>query len=99
MEEEENVQPMLSIGRALTFKNETEDDTIYSFITESMSITKHSYQVLDNTLSELEHEEIIEESLAKSVEIVHIVENLKSTPVEIRPGKTLNVNPILAPDE
>ena len=32
LEEEENAQPFVSIGRELTFKNETEDDTINSFL-------------------------------------------------------------------
>ena len=54
LEEEENTQPFLTIGRDLTFKNETEDDTIYSFISKPLSITKHAYQILDNTLSKLE---------------------------------------------
>ena len=56
LEEEENAQSLLSIGRAFTYKNETEDDTICSFVSEPMSVTKHAYQILDITLSELEQE-------------------------------------------
>ena len=58
LEEEENAQSLLSIGRAFTYKNETEDDTICSFISEPMYVTKHAFQILDNTLSELEQEEL-----------------------------------------
>ena len=36
-EEEEGVQPLLTIGKALTFKNETEDDAINNFISEPTS--------------------------------------------------------------
>ena len=50
-------------------------------------------------MSELEQEELTKEALAKNVEIIPILENLKSIPVEIEPGKTLNINPSLALDE
>ena len=53
LEKEKGTQPLLKIGRALTFKNETKYDTICSFISELMSVTKHSYQILNSTLSEL----------------------------------------------
>ena len=43
LEEEEDIQPLLTIGRALTFKIETEDDTICNFISEPTSVTKRSY--------------------------------------------------------
>ena len=54
LEEESNNQPLLTIGRDLTFKNQTEDDTIYSFISKPLLVTKHAYQILYNTLSKLE---------------------------------------------
>ena len=50
-------------------------------------------------MSELEQEKITEDVLAKSVEIVPIIENLKSVPIEIEHGRTLNANPNIAPDE
>ena len=37
LEEEEDIQPLLTIGRALTFKTKTEDDTIYNFISKPTS--------------------------------------------------------------
>ena len=43
LEEEYGVQPMLTIGKALTFKYETEDDAINSFINEPTSVNKHVY--------------------------------------------------------
>ena len=52
LEEEEDIQPLLTIGRALTFKTETEDDTICNFISEPTSVTKRAYQILDSTLRE-----------------------------------------------
>ena len=40
LEEEEYIHPLLTIGRALTFKTETEDDTIYNFISDPTPVTK-----------------------------------------------------------
>ena len=39
LEEEENAQPLLTIGRALNFKNEIEDDAVSSFINEPTRIS------------------------------------------------------------
>ena len=54
LEEEEGVQPLLTIGKALTFKDETEDDAINNFISEPTSINKKIYQILNATLGEEE---------------------------------------------
>ena len=53
-EEEEGVQPLLTIGKALTFKDEIEDDAINNFISEPTSFNKKIYQILNTTLSEEE---------------------------------------------
>ena len=50
LEQEEDIQPLLTIGKSLTFKIETEDDTICNFIIEPMSVTKRAYQILNNTI-------------------------------------------------
>ena len=39
-EEEEGIQPLLTIGKALSFKDETEDDSINNFISENTSANK-----------------------------------------------------------
>ena len=38
LEEEEGIQPLLTIGKALTFKDETEYDAINNFISEPTSL-------------------------------------------------------------
>ena len=53
-EEEEGVQPLLTIGKALTFKDETEDDAINNFISEPTSVNKEIYQILSITLGKEE---------------------------------------------
>ena len=42
-EEEEGVQPLLMIGKALTFKDEIEDDATNNFISEPTSVNKKIY--------------------------------------------------------
>ena len=98
-EEEEGVQPLLTIRKALTFKDETEDDAFNNFINELTSVNKQIYQILNGTLGEEEQENLIEETLISDTHIVLVLKNLKSVPVEIEPEKTLNINPSLALDE
>ena len=54
LEEEEGVQPLLTIGKDLTFKDETEDDAINNFISEPTSVNKEVYQILNITLGKEE---------------------------------------------
>ena len=51
-EEEDRVQPLLMIGKALTLKHEIEDGAINSFISEPTSVNMHIYQILNSTLDE-----------------------------------------------
>ena len=53
-EEEEGIQPLLTIGKALTFKDETKDDAINNFIIQPTSINKKIYQIPNTTLGEEE---------------------------------------------
>ena len=50
--EEEGVQPLLTIGKALNFKDETKYDSTNNFISEPTSINKQVYQILNSTLGE-----------------------------------------------
>ena len=54
---------------------------------------------MNNTLDEEKQENITEETLVSDTSIILVLKNLESIPVEIEPGKTLNINPNLAPDE
>ena len=81
--EEEGVQPLLTIGKALTFKDETEDEAINNFISEPTYVNKKNYQILNATLGEEEQENIIEETLVSDTHIVPVLKNSKSVPVEV----------------
>ena len=74
-EEEEGVQPLLMIGKALTFKYETEDGAINNFISEPTSVNKKIYHILNATLAEEEQENITEEKLVSDTHIVPVLKN------------------------
>ena len=95
-EEEEGVQPLLTIGKALSFKYETEDDSINNFISEPTSVDKKVYQILNITLGKEEQENLTEETLVGDTHIIPVLKNLKSIPIEVESGKTLNINPNLS---
>ena len=96
LEEEEGVQPLLTIGKALNFKDETEDNTINNFISEPTFVNKKIYQILNATLGEEEQENLAEEALVSDTHIVLVLKNLKSVPIEVDSRKNLNINPILS---
>ena len=73
--EEEGVHPLLTIGKALTFKDENEDDAINNFISEPTSVNKKIYQILNTTLGEEEQENLIEEALVSDTYIVSVFKN------------------------
>ena len=77
LEEEEGVQPLLTIGKALTFKDEIEDDAINNFISEPNSINKFFYQILNSILGEEEQENITEETLVSDTHIIPVLKNSK----------------------
>ena len=76
-----------------------EDNAINNFISEPTSVTKQIYQILNSTLGEEEQENLTDETLVSDTHIVPVLKSLKSVPVKIEPGKMLNINPNLAPNE
>ena len=99
LEEEEGIQPLLTVGKALIFKDEIEDDAINNFISEPTSVKKQTYQILNSTLGEEEQENLTKETLVSNIHIVLVLKSSKSVPVEIEMGKTLNINPNITLDE
>ena len=57
-EEEEGVHPLLTIGKLLTFKDETKDDAINNFINKPTSFNTEVYQILNITLGKEEQENL-----------------------------------------
>ena len=95
----EGVQPLLTIWKSLTFKDETEDDSINNFISEPTLVNKEVYQILNITLGKEEQENLTEEALVGDTHIIPVLKNSKSIPIEVESRKTLNINPNLSLDE
>ena len=68
-------------------------------MSEPTSVNKQIYQILSATLSEEEQETITEKTLLSDNQRVPMLKILKSVPIEIESGKTMNINPSLALDE
>ncbi len=93
--EDDETQPILIVGQALTFKDTTEDEIISNFISEPSSVNSETHDNL-TTILEPESKQNLktENSSQTSADI-----SSKSIIVEIEPGKTLNINPTLTDAE
>ena len=81
---------------ALEFKNQTEDDVINTFINHPTTVSSSKWHmikaVLDNEIKEDSLRDINDQTIPKT-----IVYNSK--PIEIKPGKILNINNNLSNDQ
>jgi len=85
------VQPILTIGQALTLKDNTEDEIINNFICEPSSVIAETHNQLTAIFETDTQEKIESEDLSQTLTTI----SSKSITVEIEPGKTLNINPDL----
>lgn len=90
--DEDDTLPILTIGKALQFKDETEDDSINSFISSPSSVSSPTFQSLHVVMTKYIQEDITEDFIT---ETVNVLPNHRSIPIEIESGKTLNINPNL----
>ena len=93
--EDEETQPILTIGQALTFKDSTEDELISSFISEPSSVNPETSNHFAAILEPESQQNMNDENLYQTA----LGNSSKSTTVEIEHGKTLNINPDLTEDE
>ena len=91
--DEDDTLPILTIGEALQFKDETEDDPINSFISSPSSVSPPTFQSLHVVMTDSIQEDITDDFITKTVEVIL---NHKSIPIEIESGKTLNIKPNLS---
>jgi hypothetical protein len=93
--EDQPTQPLLTIRQALSLKDSTEDEIINNFICKPSSVTPEIHNQL-TALLEFDHQETFKSGsppqMPKTI-------SSKSIPVEIEPGKTLNINPHLTDSE
>lgn len=91
--EDEKIRPILTIDEALCFKDETEDNAISTFFSNPDFVSNSTCQLLEIVMS-FNVQEVIE----PQTEIENILEVVphNNVPIEIEPGKTLNINPNLS---
>jgi hypothetical protein len=89
--EDQPTQPLLTIGQALSLKDSTEDEIINNFICEPSSVTPETHNQLTALLESNNQENLNSESPPQTSNTI----TSKRRPVEIEPGKTLNINPNL----
>lgn len=92
--ENKEIRPILTIGEALCFKDETKNDAISTFMRSPNSVSYSTHQLLEYVRI-CNVQEAIEWKI--EVENVPICVPCNSIPVEIEPGTTLNINPDLSP--
>jgi hypothetical protein len=108
--EDESTMLVLTIGKSMSFKDETEDELINIFISDPSVVTQNTYHRLSRIFNPTAHEgvslEMFSETVVnqinsaitadtKTAELFPKVSS-KSIVVEIKPGKTLNINPDLS---
>jgi hypothetical protein len=93
--EDQPIQPLLTIGQALSLKDFTEDELINNFICEPSSVTPEIHNQLTALLESDNHENLESGSPPQTPKTI----SSKSVPIEIEPGKTLNRNPHLTDAE
>ena len=93
--EDEETQPILTVGWALTFKDSTEDELISNFISEPSSVSSDIHNHLTTILESESQNNLETENLPQ----ILAGSPSKSITVEIEPGKTLNINPNLTDDQ
>jgi hypothetical protein len=104
--EDERALPVLTIGKALSFKDEIEDELINIFISDPPVVTPNTYhrlsRIFDPTAQEEANAEMFSETIINQVnsDVTADIETTelfpkvisKSIVVEIEPGKSLNIN-------
>jgi hypothetical protein len=82
-------QPILTIEQALSLKYVTEDEVINNFICEPSSVTPKTHNQLVALMESNNQENLNSENPPQTSATI----SSKSIPVEIEPGKTMNINP------
>ena len=94
--EYEDIRPVLTIGKALHFQNETEDETINNFISCPNSAPQSVQQLLATIMDCDNQKDITLETEAELISTTIVHNNIS---VEIDIDKTLNINPNLSPSQ
>jgi hypothetical protein len=88
-------QPLLTIGQALSLKDSTEDEIINKFICDPSSVTPEIHSQLTAIMESENPQDFGSASPPQTPKTI----SSKSIPIEIKPGKMLNINPHLTDAE
>lgn len=86
--EEFDAYSILTIGKALNFENETEDDSIRSFINDPFFFTLTASQFLSFVIEKYNEKETLDDPVTQEIPTSP---SLKGVPLDIELGKTLNI--------
>ena len=86
---EKNIHPPLTLVEALEFKDQTEDDVINNFMNQSPKPKNMKCQMMKTILEHEDQEDPVTDFKTQHISTT-IVPNSK--PIEIEPGKVLNIN-------
>jgi hypothetical protein len=89
--DDQTTQPILTIRQALRLKDATEHEVINNFICEPSSMIPETHNQLTALLESDTKENLNSENPPQTSATI----SSKSIPIEIEPGKTLNINPNL----
>eukprot|EP00253_Pinus_taeda_P011726 PITA_11726 len=91
----EDTQPILTIGQALNFEDTTKDEVTSNFISEPSSVASKTYNQLTAILEPETQQNLKSENLSQTSTNIPSL----SITVEIEPRKTLNIDPNLTDAE
>jgi hypothetical protein len=89
--DDDKIQQVFMIESTLSFKEKIEDDLIYDLITNIDSPTNHIMHMIEET----QPFSMIQKEFQSIPTYLYTTSEIHSMPVEILPGKTLNINPQL----
>ena len=91
----ENIWSPLTVANALEFKNQTEDNVINTFINHPATISSLKCHMIKAVLNNEIEEDSLRDINNQPILTIHVY-NIK--PIEIKPGKILNINSKLSDD-
>eukprot|EP00253_Pinus_taeda_P005000 PITA_05000 len=92
----DNIRSPLTIQEVLEFKNQTEDDAISNFITQTEFTSRTQCHVIKASFDNEVEEEPLKDAHDHTIPITSVAH---SKIVEIEPGKTLNINANLTQEQ
>eukprot|EP00253_Pinus_taeda_P012276 PITA_12276 len=92
----DNIRSPLTIQEVLEFKNQTKDDAINNFISQTELTSRTQFHMIKAAFDNEVEEEPLKDAHDHTIPVTSVAH---SKIVEIEPGKTLNINAKLTPEQ